>query len=193
MLMDICVSSLFTIVEIGNLKLKAPAQHQLVRVGLNGPMHTELINRQFGLVRTLNPVHFNEEALPMSYNPWDFYRRPNRELAQARIAVGCFSGSAVSSPSTSQRLEEPQLLRPLEQASADSREERMGTVVSKSPESDSASSDVSDSENDHQQTKVPRPVKGGIVFSRLVKGGWVNLDKISETAQAAPPSKKQPR
>ena len=41
---------------IGNLKLKAPSNHHLVRVGLNGPMHTELINRQFGLIRTLNPV-----------------------------------------------------------------------------------------------------------------------------------------
>ena len=37
-------------VEIGDLKLKAPAQHQLVRVGLDGPMHTELINRQFGII-----------------------------------------------------------------------------------------------------------------------------------------------
>ena len=37
-------------VENGDLKLKAPAQHQLVRVGLDGPMHTELINQQFGLV-----------------------------------------------------------------------------------------------------------------------------------------------
>ena len=64
-------------VEIGDFKLKAPAQHQLVRVGLDGPMHTKLINRQFGLVRSLNPVPYNEEALPMSYNAWDFYRRPN--------------------------------------------------------------------------------------------------------------------
>ena len=36
--------------DIGNLKLKAPSIQRLVRVVLNGPMHTELINRQFGLI-----------------------------------------------------------------------------------------------------------------------------------------------
>ena len=34
-------------VEICNLKLKAPTNHHLVRVGLGGPMHTELVNHQF--------------------------------------------------------------------------------------------------------------------------------------------------
>ena len=90
--------------DIGNLKLKAPSNHRRVRVGLNGPMHTEHINSQFGMIRTLNPVHFNEEAVALSYEPWEFYRGPNRELSRARILVGCFSGFAVSSPSTSQRL-----------------------------------------------------------------------------------------
>ena len=84
-------------------------------------MHTELINRQFGLVRSLNPVPYTEEALPMSYNAWDFYRRPNRELSKARIVVGCFAGSAVSSPKTSQLLKEQHNERPIEEASVDSR------------------------------------------------------------------------
>ena len=132
--------------DIGNLKLKAPSNHHLVRVGLNGPMHTELINRQFGIIRSLNPAPHNEAALPMSYNACEFYRRPNRELSKARIVVGCFAGSAVSSPKTSQLLKEPQLERPMEEVLADSREELH--VASKSSESDSASSDVSDSEND---------------------------------------------
>ena len=166
--------------EIGNLKLKAPAHHQLVRVGLNGPMHTELINRQFGLVRTLNPVRFHEEAVPMSYNPWEFYSRPNRELSQARIVVGCFSGSSVSSPSTSQRLEEQQIVRPLEPASADSQGERAGTVVSKYPESDSASSDVSDeSDDDHPLPKHP---DGTIIYTRRVKGGKFIIRNIDQPA-----------
>ena len=90
--------------DIGNLKLKAPSNHHLVRVGLNGPMHTELINRQFGLIRTLNPVHYGDSEKAVSYKPWEFYRGPNRELSRARIVVGCFSGSAVSSSSTLQRL-----------------------------------------------------------------------------------------
>ena len=58
-------------------------------------MHMELINRQFGLIRSLNPVHFNEEAVALSYEPWEIFRGPNRELSRARIVVGCFSGSAV--------------------------------------------------------------------------------------------------
>ena len=99
---------------IGNLKLKAPSNHHLVRVGLSGPTHTELINRQFRLIRTLNPVHFNGEAVALSYEPWEFYRGPNRELSRARIVVGCFSGSVVTSPSTLQRLGEPQQERPSE-------------------------------------------------------------------------------
>ena len=69
----------------------------------------------------------------------------------------------------------------------------METVISKSSESDRASSDVSDIENDHPQTIVPRPVKGGILFSRLVKGGKVNLDKLSKTAPAVTTSKIQPK
>ena len=76
--------------DIGNLKLKAPSNHHLVRVGLNGPMHTELISRQFGLIRTLNPVHYDENAVAVSYEPWEFYRGPNRELIRASIVVGCF-------------------------------------------------------------------------------------------------------
>ena len=90
-------------VELGDMKLKAPINHQLVRVGLNGPMHTELINRQFGLIRQLNPVLFDEESVSLSYEPWEFFRGPNRELSKAHIVVGCFTDSAVSSPTTSQR------------------------------------------------------------------------------------------
>ena len=51
--------------EIGNLKLKAPASHQLVRVGFKGPMHTELINRQYWTVLSLNQVLYNIHALPV--------------------------------------------------------------------------------------------------------------------------------
>ena len=101
-------------VEIGNMKMKAPTNHHLVRVGFSGPMHTELIDRQFGLIRTLNPVHFNEEAVALSYEPWEFFCGPNRELKRARNVVGCFSGSVVSSPSTAQRPKEPQQQRPPE-------------------------------------------------------------------------------
>ena len=70
----------------------------------------------------------------MSYNAWEFYRRPNRELSKARIVVGCFAGSAVSSPKTSQLLKEPHHERPIEEVLADSREELH--VASKSSESD---------------------------------------------------------
>ena len=142
-------------------------------------MHTELINRQFGLIRTLNPVHYDENAVAVSYEPWELYRGPNRELSRARIVVGCFSGSAVSSPSTSQRLGVPQQERPSEPISEEPREELTCFVIPSVPDADSASSEVSDSEDDHPQHN---PVKTGIVYSRSVKGGWVNLDTISKTA-----------
>ena len=99
-------------------------------------MHTELINSQFGVIRTLNPVHFDEEAVALSYEPWEFYRGPNRELSRARIVVGCFSGSTVSSPSTSQRLGEPQQERPSEPISEELREERTGFVVPSVPDAE---------------------------------------------------------
>ena len=146
--------------DIGNLKLKAPSNHHLVRVGLNGPMHTELINPQLGLIRTLNPVHYNGEAVAVSYEPWEFYRGPNRELSRARIVVGCFSGSAVSSPSTLQLLGEPQQERPSEPISEEPREERIGFVVPEIPDADSASSEVSDSEDDHPR----HPQNGNYLF-----------------------------
>ena len=119
-----------------------------MRVGLNAPMHTELINRQFGLIRQLNPVHFDEEAVSLSYEPWEFFRGPNRELSKAHIVVGCFRDSVVSSPTTSQRPKVPQQQRPSETTSADLRKERLASVILQLPESDSASSDVSDIEND---------------------------------------------
>ena len=53
-------------------------------------MHTELINRPFGLIRQLNPVLFDEESVSLSYEPWEFFRGPNRELIKAQIVVGCF-------------------------------------------------------------------------------------------------------
>ena len=110
-------------VEMG--KLRAPTNHHIVRMGIGGPTHTELVNRQpeFGLISTLNPVIFNEEAVSMSYEPWEFLRGPNRELSKAHIVVGCFTDSVVSSPSTSQLLKEPQQQRSSESTSADSREE----------------------------------------------------------------------
>ena len=76
-------------VEIG--KLRAPTNHHLVRMGLSGPMHTELVNRQFGLISTLNRLIFNEGAVPMSYEPWEFFRRPNRERSKAHIVEGYFT------------------------------------------------------------------------------------------------------
>ena len=69
----------------------------------------------------------------------------------------------------------------------------METVILKLSESDSVSSDVSDIENDHPQTIVSRPVKSGIVLSRSVKGGKVNLDKLGKTAPAVTASKIQPK
>ena len=128
--------------------------------------------------------------MAVSYEPWEFYRGPNRELSRARIVVGSFSGSVVSSPSTSQRLGEPQQERPSEPISEEPREERIGFVVPEIPDADSASSEVSDSEDDHPQTK---PVKTGIVYSRSVKDGWVNLDNISKTASAVNAPKTQPK
>ena len=99
-----CIEKVF--VAMG--KLRAPTNHYLVRMGIGGPIHTKLVNRQFGLVRTLNPVIFNEEAVSMPYEPWEFFRRPNRELSKAHIVEGFFTVSAVSSPSTLQLLKEPQ-------------------------------------------------------------------------------------
>ena len=57
-------------VFVENGKLREPTNHHLVRVGLSRPMHTKLVNRQFGLIRTLNPVIYNEEAVSMSSEPW---------------------------------------------------------------------------------------------------------------------------
>ena len=80
-------------------------------------------------------------------------------------------------------------MRPLEPASADSREERMGTVVSKSPESDSASSDVSDeSDDDHPLPKHP---DGTIIYTRRVKGGKLIIRNINQPAPAVATSKMQ--
>ena len=81
-------------VFVENGKLRAPTNHHLVRMGLSGPLHTELVERQFGLIRTLNPVIFNEEAVSMSYEPWEFFRGPNHELSKAHIVEGCFTVSA---------------------------------------------------------------------------------------------------
>ena len=139
-------------------------------------MHTELINRQYGLVQSLNPVFYNGHALPVSYNAWDIYRRPNRELSKARIVVGCFVESAVSS--TSQLFREPHQERPIEEASADSREEHK--VISKIPESGNASSDDSDEESDDDLPQLP----DGTVYIRSVKGGKDTIRRSNVSAQA---------
>ena len=114
-------------------KLGAPTNHHLVGMIIGGPLatHTELVNlsRQFGLVRTLNPVIFNEEVVSMSYEPWEFFRRPNCELSKTHIVEGYFTVSAVSSPSTSQLLKEPQQQRSPELTLVDSREERLEPVI----------------------------------------------------------------
>ena len=44
-------------------KLRAPTNHHLVRKGIGGPIHTELVNRQFGLICTSNPVIFNQDSV----------------------------------------------------------------------------------------------------------------------------------
>ena len=139
--------------EIGDLKLKAPARHQLVRVGLKGPMHTELINRQYGTVRSLNPVLYNIHALPVSYKPWDVFRRPNRALAQARLVVACFVEPKSAVSSTSQLSKEPPQERHIGEGSADSREEQ--EFISKNPESGNALSDDSYDESDDDLPQFP--------------------------------------
>ena len=94
----------------------------------------------------------------------------------------------MSSPSTSQLLKEPQHERPIEQASADSREER--NVVSKSTESDSASSDVSDDESDSDDD-LPLLPEGTVIYTRMVKGGKAIIRNIDKPAPAVVTSKMQ--
>ena len=151
--------------EIGDLKLKAPARHQLVRVGLKGPMHTDLINRQYGTVRSLNPVLNNIHALPVSYKPWDVFRRPNRALAQARLVVACFVEPKSAVSSTSQLFKEQHQERHIGEGSADSREEQK--VISKNPKSGNALSDDNYDESDNDLLQLP----DGTVYVRSVKGG----------------------
>ena len=90
-------------------------------------------------------------------------------------------------PRTSQLLKEPHRERPIEQASADSREER--NVISKSSESDRASSDVIDeSEEDHSLPKHP---DGMVIYTRRVKGGKLIIKNIDQPAPAVATSKMQ--
>ena len=142
-------------------------------------MHTELINRQFGLIRQLNPVLFDEESVSLSYEPWEFFRGPNRELSKAQIVVGCFTDSAVSSPTTLQRPEVPQHQRPFKTTSADLLEGRLASVIQQLLESDSASSDVSDIENDPPKLQA------------VEVAGVINPDKYSAPAPTADKSKRQ--
>ena len=164
--------------KIGKLHLKAPARHQLVKVGLKGPMHTELINRQYGIVRALNPVLYNIQALPVSYKPWDVLRRPNRELSKARLVVACFVESNVTMPIASQPFKEPHQERPIEEISADSREEPR--VISKIPDSGNALSDDSDDVSDEDLPQLP----DGSVYIRSVEGGKDIIRRTKVSAQA---------
>ena len=72
--------------------LKTPNSHFLVRTGNVLPPITALVNRQFKIVATLNPVSMGPVVL--YYDAWDFFRNPNRELSKARSMVGYFAAVA---------------------------------------------------------------------------------------------------
>ena len=151
-------------------------------MGIGGPIHTKLVNRQFGLVRTLNPVIFNEEAVSMPYEPWEFFRRPKRELSKAHIVEGYFTVSVVSSPSTLQLLKGQQPQQSPESALVDSREGRLEPVISKPSDSDSVSHDVSDIENVNTQ------IIGSAIPVEMA--GKVNLDEHNSPTLAVSSPKK---
>ena len=97
-------------------KLQAPKNSYLVKNHTDGPMKTLLVNRQFRLIHTLNPVRSDVQEIPMYYESWEFFRRPSRELNKVQIMVGHFTAAAVTRqlPGASQLLKEPQPVRPPE-------------------------------------------------------------------------------
>ena len=108
-----------TFVKMGNLQ--ALKNSCLVKNNIYGPMTTSLVNRQFGLIHKLNPVRSNVQEIPLYYETWEFFRRPNREPNKAQIMVGNFTAAAVTRqmPGASQLLKEPQNVRPPESISQD--------------------------------------------------------------------------
>ena len=87
------------------------------------PPITGLVNRQFKLIMTLNPV--NQGTMALYYDAWDFFRNPNRELNKATVMEGYFTVAAVTRQMsrTPRLLNAPQPQRPNESISQDSREE----------------------------------------------------------------------
>jgi hypothetical protein len=169
--------------QTDKVKLKAPARHQLVRVGHNGPMHTELntqlINIQYGTVRALNPENYKIDALPLSYKPWELFRQPNIELAKGRLVVACFVESDIAVSSTSQLSKESSQERPMAEISEDSREEQ--EVISKIPDPVTASSDDSVYTSDEDIPPIPN---GIVIYSRCIKGGKGIISNPDYVAQA---------
>ena len=74
--------------------LKTPNNHYLVKTGRGLPQITGLVNSQFKLVMTLNPV--NQGTIALYYVAWDFFRNPNRELNKATVMEGHFTVAAVT-------------------------------------------------------------------------------------------------
>ena len=87
--------------------LKMPSSHFLVRTGNVLPPITALVNRQFKLVTTLNPVSMGPIA--MYFETYEFFWNPNRELNKARTMVGYFAAVAAigQMPSSPQPLYAP--------------------------------------------------------------------------------------
>ena len=83
-------------------------------MGMDGLTITALVNRQFGLIHKLNPVMLEGEEVPLYYETWKFFRRPNRELNKARIMEGYLTVPVVIRSITSQLLMEQQHQRPPE-------------------------------------------------------------------------------
>ena len=140
----------------------------LVKTGYVLPQITALVNRQFKLVATLNPVSMGTIAL--YYETWDFFRNPSRELNKARVMVGYFTAAAVTRQMSSapQPLYEPQEPRPIESISQDSREEPP-QVISKSSEADNVIHDDSNADNINSSIRVsliPAELVGKMVIGR---------------------------
>ena len=84
--------------------LKTPNNPCLVKTGSVLPPITSLVNRQFKLIATLNPVF--QGTIALYYDAWDFFRNPDRELKKAKAMEEYFTVAAV----TRQMFRAPQLL-----------------------------------------------------------------------------------
>ena len=141
--------------------LKTPNNHYLVKTGRGLPPITGLVNRQFKLVMTLNPV--TQGPIALYSDAWDFFRNPDRELNKATVMEGHFTGAAVTRQMSRapQLLNAPQYQRPNESISQDSREEHP-QVISKSSEADTVTHKVSNTE------KITSPIIVSAIPAELV-------------------------